>query len=199
MINTKAGAKDFAIPWPDVKLGPGGIREIEFFVQTQQLILGGRRPELRDNTTLGAMEALRAGGVVNDETARALSEAYRQLRNVEHRIQMRHDEQTHTVPKDPAEREAVARLCGYDSLEAFDRDLLRRAAGCRRPMMRCLPRKTAPLAKAVWATSSSRASMTIRHGRNAERARLQRSQRRHRHDPQLAPRPGSGDADRAGP
>ncbi|HRX72970.1 MAG TPA: bifunctional [glutamine synthetase] adenylyltransferase/[glutamine synthetase]-adenylyl-L-tyrosine phosphorylase [Hyphomonas sp.] len=124
MINTKAGAKDFAIPWPDVKLGPGGIREIEFFVQTQQLILGGRRPELRDNTTLGAMEALRAGGVVNDETARALSEAYRQLRNVEHRIQMRHDEQTHTVPKDPAERDAVARLCGYDSLEAFDRDLL---------------------------------------------------------------------------
>ena len=124
MINTKAGAKDFNIPNPDVKLGPGGIREIEFFVQTQQLILGGRRAELRDNTTLGAMEALRAGGVVADETARDLSEAYRQLRNVEHRIQMRHDEQTHTVPKDPAEREAVAFLCGYDSLEAFDRDLL---------------------------------------------------------------------------
>ena len=124
MINTKTGSKDFDIPGPDIKLGPGGIREIEFFVQTQQLILGGRRPELRDNTTLGAMEALRAGGVVEDQTASDLSEAYRQLRNVEHRIQMRNDEQTHTVPKDPADREAVACLCGYASLEAFDRDLL---------------------------------------------------------------------------
>lgn len=124
MINTKAGARDFNIPGPDIKLGPGGIREIEFFVQTQQLILGGRRPELRDNTTLGAMEALRAGGVVADETAAQLSEAYRQLRNVEHRIQMRNDEQTHTVPKDAEAREAVAFLCGYDTLESFDRDLL---------------------------------------------------------------------------
>ena len=124
MINTKAGAKEFNIPNPDIKLGPGGIREIEFFVQTQQLILGGRRPELRDNTTLGAMEALRAGGVVADETAQALSEAYRQLRNVEHRIQMRNDEQTHTVPKDDEAREAVAFLCGYDRLDAFDIDLL---------------------------------------------------------------------------
>ncbi|MEZ5945936.1 MAG: bifunctional [glutamine synthetase] adenylyltransferase/[glutamine synthetase]-adenylyl-L-tyrosine phosphorylase [Hyphomonas sp.] len=124
MINTKAGAKAFDIPGPDIKLGPGGIREIEFFVQTQQLILGGRRPELRDNSTLGAMEALRAGDVVADATAVELSEAYRQLRAVEHRIQMRHDEQTHTVPSDPAEREHVAALCGYGSLADFDRDLL---------------------------------------------------------------------------
>jgi glutamate-ammonia-ligase adenylyltransferase len=124
MINTKAKARDFAIPNPDIKLGPGGIREIEFFVQTQQLILGGRRPELRDNTTLGAMEALRAGSVVEDETARNLTEAYRQLRNVEHRIQMRNDEQTHTLPKDPEAREAVAFLSGYGNLESFDRDLM---------------------------------------------------------------------------
>ncbi len=124
MINTKARATDFNIPNPDIKLGPGGIREIEFFVQTQQLILGGRRPELRDNTTLGAMEALRAGGVVEDETARDLTEAYRQLRNVEHRIQMRNDEQTHTLPKDPEAREAVAFLSGYGNLENFDRDVL---------------------------------------------------------------------------
>lgn len=124
MINTKAKAREFSIPNPDIKLGPGGIREIEFFVQTQQLILGGRRPELRDNTTLGAMEALRAGGVVEDETARDLTEAYRQLRNVEHRIQMRNDEQTHTLPKDPEAREVVAFLSGYGNLEEFDRDVL---------------------------------------------------------------------------
>ena len=124
MINTKAKAHEFNIPNPDIKLGPGGIREIEFFVQTQQLILGGRRPELRDNTTLGAMEALRAGGVVEDDTARDLTEAYRQLRNVEHRIQMRNDEQTHTLPKDSEAREAVAFLSGYGNLEDFDRDVL---------------------------------------------------------------------------
>ena len=108
----------------NLKLGRGGIREIEFFVQTQQLILGGRRPELRDNTTLGAMLALRNGGVVEKQTAADLTEAYRQLRNVEHRIQMRNDEQTHTVPKDPDARAAVAGLCGYDNLADFDHDLL---------------------------------------------------------------------------
>ncbi|OZB14482.1 MAG: glutamine-synthetase adenylyltransferase, partial [Hyphomonas sp. 34-62-18] len=104
MINTKVGDDGFASVSPDVKLSPGGIREIEFFVQTQQLILGGREPALRDNSTLGAMEALRAAGVVSDKTAAELTTAYRALRNVEHRIQMRQDEQTHTVPADPAER-----------------------------------------------------------------------------------------------
>lgn len=124
MINSKIGDEGLAGVAPDVKLSPGGIREIEFFVQTQQLILGGRDPALRDNSTLGAMAALSAAGIVAKETAADLTEAYLALRNVEHRIQMRQDEQTHTVPADPAEREAVAFLCGYDSLQAFDRDLL---------------------------------------------------------------------------
>lgn len=124
MINTKVGADDFDILSPDVKLAPGGIREIEFFVQTQQLILGGREPALRDNTTLGALAALQAAGVVSPSTASTLTAAYRALRNVEHRIQMRHDEQTHTVPVDTAERESLAYLCGYGALAEFDRDLL---------------------------------------------------------------------------
>lgn len=124
MINTKVGADGFASVSPDVKLSPGGIREIEFFVQTQQLILGGREPALRDNSTLGAMEELRSRGIVSDRTAADLSTAYRALRNVEHRVQMRQDEQTHTVPADPAERESVAYLCGYGNLADFDRDLL---------------------------------------------------------------------------
>ena len=124
MINTKIGAKGLENPAPDIKLGPGGIREIEFFVQTQQLILGGRNPALRDNSTLGAMAALRDAGIVTGGTAEALSVAYKALRNVEHRIQMRHDEQTHTIPADVAEREGVAALCGYDLLADFDRDLL---------------------------------------------------------------------------
>ncbi len=124
MINTKVGASDFATASPDVKLSPGGIREIEFFVQTQQLILGGRDPALRDNTTLGALKALSAAGVVAPSTASTLEAAYKALRNVEHRIQMRHDEQTHTVPADAAERESLACLCGYGDLASFDRDLL---------------------------------------------------------------------------
>lgn len=124
MINTKVGAGDFASVSPDVKLSPGGIREIEFFVQTQQLILGGRDAALRDNTTLGALKALADAGVVAPSTASTLETAYKALRNVEHRIQMRHDEQTHTVPAEPAERESLAYLCGYDTLASFDRDLL---------------------------------------------------------------------------
>ncbi|MFN4225337.1 MAG: bifunctional [glutamine synthetase] adenylyltransferase/[glutamine synthetase]-adenylyl-L-tyrosine phosphorylase [Hyphomonas sp.] len=124
MINTKVGDEGFDAVSPDVKLSPGGIREIEFFVQTQQLILGGREPSLRNNTTLGAMEALRALGIVSDHTAARLASAYKALRNVEHRIQMRHDEQTHTVPANPAERECLAFLCGYGNLADFDRDLL---------------------------------------------------------------------------
>jgi glutamate-ammonia-ligase adenylyltransferase len=124
MINTKIGAHGFENPAPDIKLGPGGIREIEFFVQTQQLIMGGRHPELRDNTTLGAMRALRDAGIVTDGTATDLTTAYKALRDVEHRIQMRHDEQSHTIPADTAEREGVAALCGYTSLADFDRDLL---------------------------------------------------------------------------
>tara|TARA_R110000787_G_scaffold71086_3_gene158199 strand:+ start:1352 stop:4039 length:2688 start_codon:yes stop_codon:yes gene_type:complete len=124
MINTKIGAVGLENPAPDIKLGPGGIREIEFFVQTQQLILGGRNPVLRDNSTLGAMAALRDAGIVTGGTAADLSEAYKLLRDVEHRIQMRHDEQSHTIPADIDERTGVAALCGYSSLEAFDLDLL---------------------------------------------------------------------------
>ncbi|MBU4568851.1 MAG: bifunctional [glutamine synthetase] adenylyltransferase/[glutamine synthetase]-adenylyl-L-tyrosine phosphorylase, partial [Alphaproteobacteria bacterium] len=124
MINTKVGADEFSAVSPDVKLSPGGIREIEFFVQTQQLILGGREPPLRDNTTLGALSALVATGVVSPGTAATLEAAYKALRNVEHRLQMRNDEQTHTVPADPAERESLAFLCGYGGLAEFDRDLL---------------------------------------------------------------------------
>lgn len=124
MINSKSGGARLETVSPDVKLGPGGIREIEFFAQTQQLILGGRMPELRDNTTLGAMQALSAAGIVAPATASDLETAYLALRNLEHRIQMRRDEQTHTVPEDEENRGQVAELCGYSELAAFDRDLL---------------------------------------------------------------------------
>ena len=124
MINRKSGGNGLDTPAPDVKLGPGGIREIEFFVQTQQLILGGRFPGLRQRGTLEGLAALVAHGVVDAEMAEILRSAYLALRNLEHRIQMQQDEQTHTVPAEEAARADVAALCGYDDLAAFDADLL---------------------------------------------------------------------------
>ncbi|MDB5443072.1 MAG: glutamate-ammonia-ligase adenylyltransferase [Phenylobacterium sp.] len=113
----------------DLKLGRGGIREIEFYVQTQQLILGGRHPELRERRTLDALAALAADGHVAPETAAELTEAYRTLRAMEHRIQMLADEQTHRLPDSDAERRRVAALMGYDRLRAFDAAVTRLLKG----------------------------------------------------------------------
>lgn len=104
----------------DLKLGRGGIREIEFFVQTQQLILGGRHPELRSNRTLDALQALANAGHVSNATAATLTEAYQWLRAVEHRIQMIADEQTHRLPESDVDRRRIAALAGYDQLRSFD-------------------------------------------------------------------------------
>jgi len=104
----------------NLKLGRGGIREIEFFAQTQQLILGGRDPALRSNRTLQALAALVVAGHVSPEAADELTAAYRRLRALEHRVQMLDDEQTHTLPVDPARRAAVAALAGEGDLAAFD-------------------------------------------------------------------------------
>ncbi len=104
----------------DLKLGRGGIREIEFYVQTQQLILGGRHPELRSNRTLDALQALAGAGHVAPAAAAELTQAYRWLRGVEHRIQMIADEQTHRLPDADAERRRISALAGYDTLRSFD-------------------------------------------------------------------------------
>nr|WP_070958789.1 bifunctional [glutamine synthetase] adenylyltransferase/[glutamine synthetase]-adenylyl-L-tyrosine phosphorylase [Hyphomonas sp. Mor2] len=124
MINAKAGDQSLEDVAPDVKLGPGGIREIEFFVQTQQIILGGRNPALRVRGTLEGMQRLVDLGAVEASASAALTEAYNALRIVEHRIQMLDDAQTHTLPGFEAKRAAVAALCGYASLDRFDRDLI---------------------------------------------------------------------------
>jgi glutamate-ammonia-ligase adenylyltransferase len=109
----------------DLKLGRGGIREIEFYVQTQQLILGGRNPELRSNRTLDALRTLRDAGHVEPETCAELIDAYRTLRAIEHRIQMLEDEQTHRLPESDADRKRVAALAGYDKLRSFDAAITR--------------------------------------------------------------------------
>lgn len=124
MINIKAGDLSLHDVAADVKLGPGGIREIEFFVQTQQIILGGRNPDLRVRGTLQALDRLVSLGAVQQTTATDLLDAYRALRAVEHRIQMLNDEQTHTLPSFENRRASVAALCGYSELEAFDAALI---------------------------------------------------------------------------
>jgi glutamate-ammonia-ligase adenylyltransferase len=109
----------------DLKLGRGGIREIEFYVQTQQLILGGRHPELRSPRTLDALDALVRAGHVRPDAAADMTDAYRLLRAVEHRIQMLDDEQTHRLPEAEADRRRVAALAGHDRLRSFDAEITR--------------------------------------------------------------------------
>src|SRR6185437_6670940 len=123
-VDERMTAKGF-----DVKLGAGGIREIEFYVQTQQLILGGRNPELRSRRTLDALAALAEAGQVTPETCAELTEAYLRLRAVEHRIQMLADEQTHKLPESDAERMRVAALSGYAQLRSFDAAITRTLKG----------------------------------------------------------------------
>jgi len=107
----------------DVKLGRGGIREVEFFVQTQQLIFGGRRLQLRGARTLDMLGALQADGWVTQEAVDDLSAAYKFLRAIEHRLQMIADEQTQRVPSDPEALKSFARFCGYATLSAFEKAL----------------------------------------------------------------------------
>ncbi|MEP6996465.1 MAG: bifunctional [glutamate--ammonia ligase]-adenylyl-L-tyrosine phosphorylase/[glutamate--ammonia-ligase] adenylyltransferase [Betaproteobacteria bacterium] len=105
----------------NVKLGPGGIREIEFITQALQLVRGGREPALRLRGTLPALAALRARGLLPAAAADELIDAYIFLRNVEHRLQYRDDAQTHDLPQDGGERAAVARAMGCADASAFDR------------------------------------------------------------------------------
>ncbi len=110
-------------PGYDLKRGRGGIREVEFFAQTHQLIHGGRRPELRLRGTRAALDALAAAGIVAEADAKVLGESYDRLRVLEHRLQMVADQQTHSLPADPAALDAVARLDGLESGAALVAEL----------------------------------------------------------------------------
>jgi len=106
-------------PGYDLKRGRGGIREVEFFAQIQQMVHGGRDQAVRASATLDALEALRSAGKVDPEDAGALSEAYRLLRTVEHRAQMVEDAQTHLLPLDRDALDGVARLHGLPCGDAL--------------------------------------------------------------------------------
>jgi glutamate-ammonia-ligase adenylyltransferase len=118
-IHAHGGFGAIAVPGHNIKLGRGGIREIEFFVQTQQLILGGRNPALRPRATLEALAALCARGLVAPDVAAELTEAYNFLRHLEHRLQMIEDEQTHTLPKSAEGLAHVACFAGFADVAQF--------------------------------------------------------------------------------
>ena len=122
-IHAHKGARgahaDVQVAGHDVKLGRGGIREIEFSTQVLQLIWGGRDPALRDPTTLGALVTLAAAGRIERRAAAELADAYVFLRNVEHRLQMVADRQTHRLPEDEAGLARIASFMGFDGVDAF--------------------------------------------------------------------------------
>jgi len=122
-IHAHGGHAELASPDFDVKLGRGGIREIEFFAQVQQLILGGRMPALRAPRTRDALAAMVEVRAVAPEVATDLCAAYDFLRCVEHRIQMLDDEQTHQLPNSRERREAVRILSGYADATEFESDI----------------------------------------------------------------------------
>ncbi|HYL32862.1 MAG TPA: bifunctional [glutamine synthetase] adenylyltransferase/[glutamine synthetase]-adenylyl-L-tyrosine phosphorylase [Stellaceae bacterium] len=124
-IHAQRGGATVAVAGHNIKLGRGGIREIEFFAQTQQLIWGGRQPELRQRRTIPALDALAAAGHISRQTADDLANAYGFLRRVEHRLQMIDDAQTHTIPANADGIRHLALFLGYVTPDAFATDLTR--------------------------------------------------------------------------
>jgi [glutamine synthetase] adenylyltransferase / [glutamine synthetase]-adenylyl-L-tyrosine phosphorylase len=123
-MQTYRGQSEIAVEGHNVKVGRGGIREIEFFAQTQQLIAGGRHSELRVRPTLEALKVLASSNWITLEACDELTKAYEFLRRVEHRLQMIADEQTHSLPDDIQAVERFAYFFGYDNRATFARDLL---------------------------------------------------------------------------
>ena len=123
-INAHRGGGRIAVEGHDIKIGRGGIREIEFFAQTQQLIWGGRMRELRVSPTCEALRRLAAAGRIDPSTAAELIDDYRFLRRLEHRLQMVEDAQTHVLPSDRAGIARIGVFLGYPQADAFVADLL---------------------------------------------------------------------------
>ncbi len=118
-IHAVKGHGEVAVRGHDLKLGRGGIREIEFFVQTQQLVAGGRNPALRGRRTLEVLDALADAGWVKPSVAAQMKDAYRFLRTLEHRVQMQMDAQTHAMPRDDEALERLARFAGFADADAL--------------------------------------------------------------------------------
>ncbi len=116
-IDQKVGARGEY--YQQVKLGYGGIREIEFIVQTYQLIYGNQRPEIRERNTLQALKGLEKYGYIKKEEYPILVEAYKFLRKVEHRLQIVHERQLHTLPSGERELQKLSKRLGFKGAKAL--------------------------------------------------------------------------------
>jgi len=146
-IHAYRGHGEIAVEGHNIKLGRGGIREIEFFVQTQQLIAGGRHTELRDRGTVVTLSALTADGWIDEQARDELAAAYNFLRTVEHRLQMMTDEQIHTLPATPEGLDVFARFLGYPSRDEFADVLVGHLRKVERHYVRLFERAPALLAQ----------------------------------------------------
>ena len=154
LIDAEVARKDLA---QHLKLGPGGIREIEFIVQLLQLIRGGREPNLREPGLLPALAACERLGALHGASARRLREAYLFLRRVENRVQMLRDEQTHELPADATSRARLAVTLGYADWPALAAAVAQVRAGVSEEF-------AALLAPAPAARDAARADPTLAHG-----------------------------------
>ncbi len=123
-INARRGGSKITVRGHNLKLGRGGIREIEFYAQTQQLIWGGRNRALRNIMTCDSLSALAAEERITPEAEREMTESYYFLRRAEHRLQMINDAQTHSLPEEDTDLEEVSIFLGYPDAKAFTKDLL---------------------------------------------------------------------------
>ncbi|WP_417463761.1 bifunctional [glutamine synthetase] adenylyltransferase/[glutamine synthetase]-adenylyl-L-tyrosine phosphorylase [Kordiimonas sp.] len=122
-INRHYGQTHISFEGYDVKLGHGGIREIEFFAQVNQLLYAGRHPRLRVCGTLDALESLVTEQLIEPRTYKELLEAYRFLRTLEHRIQMVDDAQTHAIPETQDAIDRIATFMGYETATELEHTL----------------------------------------------------------------------------
>ena len=125
LIDAEVARKDLA---NNLKLGPGGIREIEFIVQLAQMIRGGREPSMRVRGLLPALSACQERGHIDAKRAGMLREAYVLLRRVENHVQMLRDAQTHDIPETELGRERLALSLDYPDWEALEAALARQRA-----------------------------------------------------------------------
>lgn len=123
-IHAHRGFDVIAVAGHNIKVGRGGIREIEFFAQTQQLIAGGRQSDLRVPQTLAALSRLTDRGWIQPKTRDELTDAYVYLRTIEHRLQMVADDQTHAMPSATDDLERFSRFAGYANSEDLSRALV---------------------------------------------------------------------------
>lgn len=123
-MDTIHGAKIDSLLGHDIKVGIGGIREIEFFVQIHQLIWGGRIPELRTRSTLDALLKLAAADIITIATSEVLENSYLYLRTLEHRLQMVDDQQTHSLPENDHAYTQIAAFMGRSQSAEFTEELL---------------------------------------------------------------------------